>query len=246
MLRRICALSIVLALMGMTVATAGERAQAAAAAADLPGGRGGMAMMLRMKPVQEELKLSADQTEAVTKIAEEAGAAMRESFGNLRDASPEERRAAGEKMAKQMAETDKKVAEVLKPEQSARLKELSVQMRGTFALMDPEVATALKLTDDQKKKLADMAEANRPARGQGAGGGGGASAEDRAAPAPRPAQNKKPNAGSALPRISASSSARCKAKSSTSRLRKDVRGWRRQWRRTTSPCDYLVACSSRY
>ena len=101
------------------------------------GGRGGFGMMgggtaglVMMKPVQEELKLTSDQTSAVTKIAEDAMEAGRESFGNLRGASQEERREAMEKMQKQSAETDKKIAAALKPEQAARLKELAIQRRG--------------------------------------------------------------------------------------------------------------------
>jgi hypothetical protein len=83
-----------------------------------------------------------------------------------------------------MAETDKKIAAALKPEQATRLKELSIQRRGPMALMDPEVATALKLSDDQKEKIG---EALRPGPGGGGGGGGGggfnpnASDEERAA-----------------------------------------------------------------
>ncbi len=179
-LRRICALTTVLTL-AVTCAMTASAQQGRGGAGRFGGGRGGMAMLLRMKPVQDEVKLSADQREKVTKIADDAMEAMRDSFSNLRDASPEERREAMEKFAKQSGETDKKITEILKPEQAARVKELSLQLRGVGALSDPEVATALKLTDDQKTKLADMAAANRPASGQRGGGGAGASDEDRAA-----------------------------------------------------------------
>jgi Spy/CpxP family protein refolding chaperone len=121
-LRRLCALAAVLALVvGFASTASAQRGQG--------GGRGGFGMMggggtaglVMMKPVQEELKLTADQTTAVTKIAEDAMEAARESFGGLRDASPEDRRAAMEKLGKQAAENDKKIAAALKPEQAARL-----------------------------------------------------------------------------------------------------------------------------
>jgi Spy/CpxP family protein refolding chaperone len=183
-LQRVIALATVLALMAGFASTASaQRGQG--------GGRGGFGMMgggtaglVMMKPVQEELKLTPDQTKEVTKIADDAMEAGRESFGNLRDASPEDRRAAMEKFQKQAAETDKKIAAALKPEQAARLKELSIQRRGVGALLDPEVATTLKLSDDQKSKLGEALRFGGPG-GSGGGGGGGAgpnaSDEERAA-----------------------------------------------------------------
>jgi len=175
-LQRVFALATVLALMAGAATTASaQRGQG--------GGRGGFGMMgggmaglVMIKPVQEELKLTADQTKEVTKIAEDAMEAGRGSFGNLRDASPEDRRAAMEKFQKQAAETDKKIAAALKPEQATRLKELSIQRRGVGALMDPEVATTLKLSDDQKTKLGEALRFGGP----GGGGGQNASPEDRA------------------------------------------------------------------
>jgi len=180
-LRRVSAVALMVVLGTVCVTTAGAQERGRGAGrGGMMGRGGGLAMLLRMKPVQEELKLTSEQSDKVTKIADDAAESMRGAFGNLRDASADERREAGEKMAKQMAESNKKIEAVLKPEQAARAKELSLQLRGVGALSDPEVAKALKLTDDQSKKLTELTESNRPGRGQG-GGGADASDEDRAA-----------------------------------------------------------------
>ncbi|HEY2841304.1 MAG TPA: hypothetical protein VGJ26_19260 [Pirellulales bacterium] len=185
-LRHICALATVLALGAICVSPASAQQGRGGRGGFGMGMGGGMGMLVTMKPVQEELKLTSDQIESATKVAEEAQAAVRESFGNLRDASPEDRRAAMEKMQKQTAETDKKILAALKPEQATRLKELSIQRRSVGALMDPEVATTLKLSDDQKTKLGEALRPGPGGPGGGGGGGGGgagpnASDEERAA-----------------------------------------------------------------
>jgi Spy/CpxP family protein refolding chaperone len=157
------------------------------------GGLGGRGMMvpgmdalalLNQEAVQKELKLSTDQTTKVHDSATEAMSEMREIFSGLQDLSPEERR---EKMQELRGDAEKKVKElrakvdeVLDAAQKARLKQLVLQRRGVLgALEDPEVATALSLTDEQKKKLEEL----RPARGQGGrgagGGGGGGGGGDR-------------------------------------------------------------------
>jgi Spy/CpxP family protein refolding chaperone len=102
--------------------------------------------LLSQKSVQEELKLSEDQAKKVTELAEKQRGASRPS----RDASREERQKQREERAKA---NDKAVAEILKPEQVKRLKQISLQRRGARAFGDAEVADALKLTDEQTDKI---------------------------------------------------------------------------------------------
>ena len=53
-----------------------------------------------------------------------------------------------------MAEkAQKEIAEILKPEQLQRLKQIEIQVLGAAALMTPEVVKALNITDDQQAKL---------------------------------------------------------------------------------------------
>jgi Spy/CpxP family protein refolding chaperone len=92
------------------------------------GGPGGGLMILRLEKVQADLKLTDEQKEKLRGLGQEA----RGNRENL----------------------DKQLAEILKPEQLARLKEIRLQVDGAGALSrNPEVAKALELTDDQKEKL---------------------------------------------------------------------------------------------
>jgi 2'-5' RNA ligase len=121
------------------------------------GGMGfGLEQMLKNENVQKDLKLEADQvtkaTDALKKVAED----NKELAAKLRDRnlSREER-----------AEVTKKLNElnvaalkdIIKPEQSARLKQIQLniqmQFRGVAVFSDPAVSEALKLTDDQKDDL---------------------------------------------------------------------------------------------
>ena len=169
-------LALVVAVYSST-ATAQERGR---------GGRFGMPpgaeslMLLGAEPVQKELNLTDDQKAQVQKIVDGMRTEMMETFSGLQDLSPEERREKMDElrveMGKKVVEIQKKADALLKPEQIERLKQLSVQRRGVGALEDAAVATALKLTDQQKKKIADIREAGARAQResfQAAGGGGG-------------------------------------------------------------------------
>lgn len=129
-------------------------------------GRGGdnSLFLLRIEEVQTELEISPQQKEALEKLAEQARG-ERPEFGNIREMSEEQRREAFEKMRKQaeerMAEVKGQLEEVLLPQQLDRLEEISLQVRGVQALEDDEVAAKLNLTEAQKKKMADVREAQQ-------------------------------------------------------------------------------------
>jgi len=114
-----------------------------------PGGmfKGGMTqgMLLNNKVVQEELKLTEDQ---VAKIGEMQKKQF-EAFKNFKDMSDEERKDTFKKMGE---ETDKLVKE-LKPEQSARLKQLQLQQVGPSVFANADMAKNVGLTDDEVKKF---------------------------------------------------------------------------------------------
>ncbi len=130
------------------------------------GGRGGFGgfgggMLLSNKSVQEELKLTSEQTEKVTKWAEEQRAKGQETRTAIQD-TPEADRPAkiaeiGKKNAEELAKFSK---EVLQPEQAKRFRQISLQSRGLGVFAGPgadaKVAEELKLTDDQKTKLGDL------------------------------------------------------------------------------------------
>jgi Spy/CpxP family protein refolding chaperone len=138
------------------------------------GGGGDGLMILALPPVQKELNLTDAQKTAVREVTDE----MQSSFAGLRDLSQEERREKMQEMQAKSKELRAKVDATLEPAQKDRLKQLVLQRRGAFgALQDADVATALKLTDEQKKKVETLAEESRPGRGQGGGGGAGGDRE---------------------------------------------------------------------
>ncbi len=155
---------------------------------------GDLTGLLTQKSVQDELKLSDEQRKQGTELAEK----QRGGFEGLRDLSEDERR---KKLEERAAANLKSVAEILQPEQLKRLKQISWQQQGAFAFEQPEVASALQLTNDQKDKLKAIQKASREKMREAFGGGGQpdreklqaarkAVAEERWACSPT---NKRPN-----------------------------------------------------
>lgn len=131
------------------------------ASAQRPGGGGGMmgspAALLSNKGVQKELKLDESQVTKVTKMADDMRTKQREAMQSFQDLSPEERREKGMEISRTMnSETDKALGELFKPEQVKRYRQIRRQVGGADAMADPEVASELKLTDEQKTKIKDM------------------------------------------------------------------------------------------
>jgi len=142
------------------------------------GGFGGglVNSISRSEPLQKELKVDADQIEKLTAALTKAREDSRELTQKLfnRDTPAEERTEIG----KQVREiNDKAVATVLKPEQVKRLHQLENQQAGLGLFNRTEIATQLKLTDEQKEKITnvgkDLANDRREIMGAGAGGNGG-------------------------------------------------------------------------
>ena len=121
------------------------------------GGRGGgfgtisKVQLLQSEQVQKELELADDQKANVTKIAEDSRNEFQDVFASLRDLSQEER---GKKLAEVRGKIDKKAEDVLLDHQKTRLNELYIQVLGSAALSDAKIAEGIKITDDQKTKIA--------------------------------------------------------------------------------------------
>lgn len=138
------------------------------------GGFGGGGNIVSTEAVQKELGLTTEQTEKLKTITEEAQKSMRDLFGQ-RPAEGEDREKAREAMREKMQNAAKeitsKVEGVLTPEQKKRLKEIQLQAQGSRALLSEEVVSALKITEEQKKKIEEIREANRPQFGRPGQGG---------------------------------------------------------------------------
>ena len=153
-------LAVVFAFVLVSIAAAEERA---------PGGRQGFGRMrgsfvefLSLEQVQKELKLSEDQIAKVKEIGEKLRTEMREQSAGLRDIQDvQERRT---KMTEASNQFDEKARgqfrEVLSQEQMMRVYQIRLQVRGAvYALNNGWVADRLKLTDEQKKKAAELEKA---------------------------------------------------------------------------------------
>lgn len=131
-------------------------------------GRMGGLQMLRIPEVQKELKMTPEQTGKLDAKQQEVRDAMQgQGGGNFAQMTPEERQARTEKTQDL---NDKAVGEILDATQVKRYQELQLQQQGPVAITRKSVATDLKLTDDQKTKLAAIqkqADADRLAAMQG-------------------------------------------------------------------------------
>lgn len=122
-------------------------------------GFGGGAMLLSNKGVQEELKASDEQASKLNALAEEQRTKGQEFRQTLQDLSQEERQAKMQEFQRTtMAEIQKSLATILKPDQLKRFNQISTQTAGVQAFATPRVQEALKLTDDQKTKVREISQ----------------------------------------------------------------------------------------
>jgi len=131
------------------------------------GRRGSLLGLAGIEQVQKELKLKEDQIAKVKKISETLRAEMRKEYTELRKIEDRAKRRA--KYTELAAQFDKKSREqlrkVLAREQMIRLYQIRMQVRAvTDSLASKYVAGKLKLTDDQKKKLAKIGQDSRTKR----------------------------------------------------------------------------------
>jgi hypothetical protein len=119
--------------------------------------RGSLGALLANESVQKELKLDDKQLEKAKELSEKWNSDMQEKREGLQDLSPEERRPKMMEINREMtASTLKAAGEFLKPEQVARLKQITMQQRHAQAFLDPEVAKQLNLKDSQKTEFATI------------------------------------------------------------------------------------------
>lgn len=128
------------------------------------GNQGGLASLLRVEQVREEIELMPDQTEALKKLVDDRPERVRPPEGI--DFRTEEGRAElqkwREKLVKEAEAAEEevrlKLEEVLLPNQMERLDQISVQVRGVSALMTVRVIKELKISDGQQKKMKEASE----------------------------------------------------------------------------------------
>ncbi len=165
--------AVTLALL-VSVASAQAQPRGRGGRGGFGGGFGGMMNnpvgLLRMEEVRKELNVTEEQKKEIDAALESMIPAGGGGFGGGQNLSDEERQKRFDEMRKRGEEVQEKVNKILKPEQSARLKQLSIQQQGANALMRPEVAKELGLTKEQEDKLTKIQESAGPQGGQGRGG----------------------------------------------------------------------------
>jgi Spy/CpxP family protein refolding chaperone len=133
-------------------------------------GGGSLLWLARNEAVQKEIELLDDQKAQLDKLAEELRPQRGGDGGerpDYRNMSEEERQKFRDEMRKRFEERTKtaneKLKKVLLPHQVKRLEQISLQLRGTGALADPDVASKLGLSEDQQTKVEETMAANREA-----------------------------------------------------------------------------------
>jgi len=161
-LRTYLVLVSVLALV--TLLTSSAQGEAPAARQGFRGERGSFVGLLSLEQVQKELKLTDDQLAKVKEIGEKLRTEMREQYAGLRDIQDvQERRTKMTELGDQFDEKARgQLREILSREQMMRLFQIRTQARGAvWALNNTRVAERLKLTDEQKKKAAELQKATQ-------------------------------------------------------------------------------------
>jgi hypothetical protein len=104
------------------------------------------------RQVQEELAISDDQKAAIQKLWEAA-----QRVEGKRRFGPPRTDAEREKVQREVQERDEKhredLSKILSPAQMERFDEIRLQAEGIGTVLDPDVASKLNLTDDQKSKI---------------------------------------------------------------------------------------------
>lgn len=123
-----------------------------------PGGGVSAFQLVQIEEVQKELDLIADQIAGIEK-ANETLAEQRGERPDFRNMSDDERNEYFTKTQQQQEEMDLTVKmEILLPDQSSRLDQIILQIRGLAALTSDDIVAKLSITDDQKTQFETIQE----------------------------------------------------------------------------------------
>jgi Spy/CpxP family protein refolding chaperone len=132
----------------------------AQAAPDPPIPQEDIIWLLHLEDLRQELKLDAQQREALDAVI----ATMHVPFVDLDALSPEDRKKKIDELldkAELTVTVEEALARVFTPEQQARYAQLKLHYRGEGALKLDSVATALALTDQQRRSISEKIQAIR-------------------------------------------------------------------------------------
>jgi hypothetical protein len=113
--------------------------------------------LVQNRLVQQAIDVTDQQAASIARLADESrGRSAGIRYGSLSMSRDERERNASEARARREEQTEEiraKLAGILSSVQLQRLGQISIQLRGVSALRDPNVATALGLTEDQRTEL---------------------------------------------------------------------------------------------
>jgi hypothetical protein len=109
--------------------------------------------LLTQKEVQEDLQICPQQAHQVARLAERLAAQRREVVHGFHELPRLEQR---EKFKRVVADNQRALADILRPEQARRLDQVFLQLQGPLVFSNPEVADILQLTSRQKERVADI------------------------------------------------------------------------------------------
>jgi hypothetical protein len=118
-------------------------------------GLGGGPILLIVPNVQQELKLTENQSRNIPQIIQEIMARHRDEITNLGVLTPQERVRKQREITRSMND-EAKTALSMSSEQSRRFDQIGLQQLGIEAFVDPEVQTRLKLSDEQMGKIREI------------------------------------------------------------------------------------------
>lgn len=128
--------------------------------------------LLRMGQLRDEVRtdlaIALDQEKAIEEVLTPLNE-LRGDFLEAQSLAPEERRKRMQEIFKEGVARSKlaeeKLYQILKPQQTARLKQLWLRFQGAAVLVQPEIAKQLGLTDEQQAKMRAIAASVAPKPG---------------------------------------------------------------------------------
>ena len=135
---------------------------------------GGGAGLVANQGVQKELKLTKEQTSKAEAVARAVREKYHGEFAKFDELDAQARFEKTAEIVRNMtSETNKGLADVLKPEQMKRYRQIQLQHLGLMAFTEPDVRSKLKLTDAQVDRIGRInadSQSQRRALAQGGGG----------------------------------------------------------------------------
>jgi hypothetical protein len=134
---------------------------------------GGGAGLIANQDVQKELKLTKEQTSKAEAVARAVREKYHGEFAKFEELDAQARFEKTAEIVRNMSsETNEGLADVLKPEQMKRYRQIQLQQIGLMAFTEPDVQSKLKMSDEQVSRIRKINPQSQSQRREFAQGGG--------------------------------------------------------------------------